>query len=321
MSPLLPGAPALELHEVRKVFGSHVAVDGLSVVVPAGTVYGFIGPNGAGKTTTLRMIVDIIRPDSGTIRVLGGDDPAEIRRRIGYLPEERGMYKKMRALDFVAYIGTLKGMSSGAARARGAEWMERFGLGAWQSAAVDALSKGMQQKLQFIATVLHDPELLILDEPFSGLDPVNIEVMTEAVMDARREGRTVIFSTHMMEHAERLSDAIFMIHRGRKVLDGPVSAIKSSRARRAIRLTCYGESGFVKELPFVERVREQGTDLEVFLREEVSPQALLEALVGRLEVARFDVSEPSLYDIFLAEASPDRGRRFAADGTLVEAAP
>ncbi|MCX5737073.1 MAG: ATP-binding cassette domain-containing protein, partial [Proteobacteria bacterium] len=180
--------PALKLEHVHKAFGDFVAVEDLSVEIPAGVVYGFIGPNGAGKTTTLRMLVDIIRPDRGTITVLGTSDPAHIRARIGYLPEERGIYKKMRALEFVTYIGTLKGMSPRAARERGAQLLDQFELGAWKQASVDALSKGMQQKLQFIATIVHDPELLILDEPFAGLDPVNIEALKEAIVGARRAG-------------------------------------------------------------------------------------------------------------------------------------
>jgi len=312
--------PALQLNGIRKTFGRHVAVDDVSLTVPAGSIYGFIGPNGAGKTTTLRMIVDIIRPDQGTIAVLGMRDPRAIRARIGYLPEERGVYKKMRAVEFAAYIGTLKGMSAAAARARGAQLLEEFDLGPWANATVDALSKGMQQKLQFIATIIHDPDLLILDEPFSGLDPVNIEVLKEAVLTARRAGRTVIFSTHMMEHAERLCDSIFMIHQGRKVLDGSVRSIRSQGAHRAIRLTCYGETAFVKELPYVERVREYGNDLEVFVTPETDSQQLLRDLIERVEISRFDVSDPSLYDVFLAAVAPDRKTRFTADGSLVEAA-
>jgi ABC-2 type transport system ATP-binding protein len=312
-------AYALELDQVYKTFGEHPAVDGVSVRIPSGTVYGFIGPNGAGKTTTLRMIVDIIRPDRGTVTVLGHSDPAAIRARIGYLPEERGMYVKMRTLEFAAYLGALKGMPTGAARARAAELMQRLGLGDWQAATVDALSKGMQQKLQFIATLVHDPELLILDEPFSGLDPVNVEVMTEAILELRRRGRTVIFSTHMMDHAERLCDAIFMIHRGRKVLDGPLADIKAHAPHRAIRLTAYGDHGFVHELPYVDRVREYGNHLEVFVRPGATPQHLLRDVVDRLDVTRFDVSDPSLYDIFLELVAPERTHRIGADGSWMPA--
>jgi ABC-2 type transport system ATP-binding protein len=308
---------ALELDGIRKTFGDHVAVDDVSVRVAAGTVHGFIGPNGAGKTTTLRMLVDIIRPDRGTVTVLGHQDPAAIRARIGYLPEERGMYQKMRAIDFVTYLGTLKGMTTRAARARGGELLERFDLVAWRAATVDMLSKGMQQKLQFIGTLVHDPELLILDEPFSGLDPVNVELLTEEILALRRRGRTVIFSTHMMDHAERLCDAIFMIHRGRKVLDGPLAEIKAHASRRAIKLRCYGESGFIRELPYVERVREYGNELEIFLQPGTPPHRLLRDVVDRVEVSRFDVSDPSLYDIFLELVAPERTHRIGADGSLV----
>ncbi|MBD3237827.1 MAG: ATP-binding cassette domain-containing protein [Candidatus Eisenbacteria bacterium] len=313
------GSPALRLDRVRKTFGTHVAVDDLSVTVPPGVIYGFIGPNGAGKTTTLRMIVDIIRPDRGTIEVLGERDPAAIRERIGYLPEERGMYKKMRTLEFIGYIGSLKGMSPAAARERGARLMEEYGLGKWTKANIDNLSKGMSQKLQFISTIVHDPELLILDEPFSGLDPVNIEALKQAVLQSRRAGRTIIFSTHMMEQAERLCDSIFMIHDGHKVLDGPVQEIKSSVARRAVRLRAYGDLDFVKGLPEVERVREYGNDLEIFLRDDASPQKLLREITARTEVSLFDVSEPSLYDIFIEKVAPDRRHTITADGSLVAA--
>ena len=310
---------ALQLDGVTKRFGNHTAVDDVSLTVPAGTIYGFIGPNGAGKTTTLRMIVDIIRPDTGTVTVLGRRDPAASRARIGYLPEERGMYKKMRALEFATYIGTLKGMAVRAARTKASELMDRYDLGAWKNATVDALSKGMQQKLQFIATIIHDPDLLILDEVFSGLDPVNVEALQESVRQARREGRTVIFSTHMMDHAERLCDSIFMIHQGRKVLDGPLARIKEAVPDRPVRLGCYGDHDFIRELPYVQRVRGFGNDLEIFLTEGTPAQRLLRDIDTRLEITRFEISEPSLYDIFLEQVAPGRGQRFAADGSLVTA--
>ncbi|MCK4414157.1 MAG: ATP-binding cassette domain-containing protein [Candidatus Eisenbacteria sp.] len=312
---------ALYLENITKTFGTHVAVDDVSVRVPTGSVYGFIGPNGAGKTTTLRMVIDIIRPDHGAIEVLGTRNLPEIRSRIGYLPEERGMYKKMRTLEFVSYIGSLKGMSPRAARERGSALMERYGLGRWQTATVDALSKGMQQKLQFISTIVHDPELLILDEPFSGLDPVNVEAIKETILQSRRDGRTVIFSTHMMEHAERLCDALFMIHEGRKVLDGTIQEIKSAHGDRAIHLTCYGASEFIRQLPYVIRMREYGNDLEVFISEETPPQAFLRDIVDRLKISRFDVTEPSLYDIFLEQVAPARRHQIAADGTLISTSP
>ena len=202
---------ALNLDHISKRFGQHLAVDDVSVKISAGSLYGFIGPNGAGKTTTLRIIVDIIRPDQGSVEVLGKTNPATIRRSLGYLPEERGMYKKMRCSDFVAYIGALKGVPMKTARKRAGDLMDQLDLGKWKTATVDALSKGMQQKLQFASTIIHEPELLILDEPFSGLDPVNLEVIKAVMLEYRRLGRTVIFSTHMMEQAERLCDSILMI--------------------------------------------------------------------------------------------------------------
>ncbi len=309
---------ALELDHITKTFSGHLAVDDVSLRVPTGVIHGFIGPNGAGKTTTLRMIMDIIRPDAGTLTVLGERDPAVTRARIGYLPEERGMYKKMHCLDFVAYIGKLKGMRPAEARERGAQLMDQFELGKWKSATVDALSKGMQQKLQFVSTIVHEPELLILDEPFSGLDPVNLEVITDAMLQYRRRGGTVIFSTHMMEHAERLCDSLFMIHRGRKVLDGPIRDIKSSASHPAIRLRCFGDASFVRDLPYVTRVREQGSDLEVFLDQESNPQILLQEVVKRVAVMSFDIAEPSLYDIFLELAGEKGRQRITADGQLVD---
>ncbi len=307
---------AIQLDQVRKTFGSHVAVADLSLDVPTGMLYGFIGPNGAGKTTTLRMIVDIIRPDSGAIEVLGERDPAVIRKRIGYLPEERGIYKKMRADEFVAYIGMLKGLPPAEGRDRAARIIDRLGLGDWGRATVDALSKGMQQKIQFAATIVHEPDLLILDEPFSGLDPVNIETIKNEMLAYRRAGRTVIFSTHMMEHAERLCDALFMIHQGRKVLDGPLERIKSNAPRRAVRLSCYGDAGFVRSLPYVARVREYGQELEIFLVDDGDPQQLLADIVGKVKVTTFDISDPSLYDIFLETAGVDRHERISPDGSL-----
>lgn len=310
---------SLRLDHICKTFGDHVAVDNVSLEVPSGVVYGFIGPNGAGKTTTLRMIVDIIRPDAGSIEVLGQTDPAAIRSRIGYLPEERGMYKKMRCLDFVAYIGTLKGLGPREARARAAGIIERLELGEWQTATVDTLSKGMQQKIQFASTIVHEPELLILDEPFTGLDPVNLEVLKNMILEYRREGRTVLFSTHMMEHAERLCDSILMIHQGRKVLDGTLQEIKTNIPDRAIRLSYYGNASFIEDLPYVSRVREYGNDMEIFTEEGTDPQTLLKDVVGKIRVTSFDVSEPSLYDIFLELAGPGRRQTIAPDGSLINA--
>ncbi len=308
---------ALKLEHVRKTFGDHVAVDDLSLEIPQGSLYGFIGPNGAGKTTTLRIIVDIIRPDQGSVQVLGDSDAASIRQRIGYLPEERGMYKKMRCIDFITYIATLKGVPRLEAVARAGRLMDELDLGKWKTATVDALSKGMQQKLQFASTVVHDPDLLILDEPFSGLDPVNLEMLKTAMLEYRRQGRTVIFSTHMMEHAERLCDSIVMIHRGHKVIDGTMTQVKANAPNRAIRLNYAGDGAFIEELPLVKRVREYGSDMEIFLNEGADSQDLLREFVDRIEIKTFDVSDPSLYDIFLQVAGASHLQHISDSGDLV----
>ena len=308
---------ALKLEHVRKTFGDHVAVEDLSLEIPQGSLYGFIGPNGAGKTTTLRITVDIIRPDVGRVEVLGDSDAASIRRRIGYLPEERGMYKKMRCIDFITYIAALKGVPRAEATARASRLMDEFDLGKWKTATIDALSKGMQQKLQFISTVVHEPDLLILDEPFSGLDPVNLEMLKTAMLAYRKQGRTVIFSTHMMEHAERLCDSIVMIHEGHKVIDGSMASIKANAPSRAIRLNYTGDGAFIENLPSVKRVREYGNDMEIFLQEGADSQELLQELVGRIGIKTFDVSDPSLYDIFLEVAGASHLHRISDTGDLV----
>src|SRR6266404_4318662 len=217
---------AVEIHQVTKTFGKHVAVHELSLEVPAGTVYGFIGPNGSGKTTTLRMIMRILHPNCGEIRVLGETSLTAANDRIGYLPEERGLYKQMKVRDVLRSYAELKGFRD--SKAAIDSWLERMGLADWSDKKVEALSKGMSQKVQFIATVVAKPELVLLDEPFSGLDPVNAVVLREAVLDLKREGTTVIFSTHDMAAAEQMCDFIFMIYRGRKVLDGTLASIKEA---------------------------------------------------------------------------------------------
>ena len=216
---------------VTKRFAGHTAVDALSLSVSSGNIYGLLGPNGAGKTTTLRMIMDIYEPDSGSVRLfdqIGGGRTHSAR--IGYLPEERGLYLRMRVLDVLVYLAEVKGVSRRSARLKAVEWLERLGLTAWRMRKVSDLSKGMQQKVQFISTVLHDPDLVILDEPFSGLDPVNSQVLRDTVVDYRRRGKTVLFSTHIMEHAEQLCDRLCIIARGRKLVDGTLAEVKSTHA-------------------------------------------------------------------------------------------
>ncbi len=229
---------------VTKRFAGHTAVDALSLSVSSGNIYGLLGPNGAGKTTTLRMIMDIYEPDSGSVRLfdqVGGGRTHSAR--IGYLPEERGLYLRMRVLDVLVYLAEVKGVSRRSARLKAVEWLERLGLTAWRMRKVSDLSKGMQQKVQFISTVLHDPDLVILDEPFSGLDPVNSQVLRDTVVDYRRRGKTVLFSTHIMEHAEQLCDRLCIIARGRKLVDGTLAEVKSTHGGKHVIVAFDGSQG------------------------------------------------------------------------------
>ena len=237
-------------------------------------------------------------PDEGRIEVLGHPNAEAVKDRLGYLPEEKGLYKKMRVGELLTYFGRLKGLPKAVARRRAHELLEDFGLGEWADQRCEALSKGMGQKVQVLGTLLHEPELVILDEPFSGLDPVNMEVMREAILRMRREGRTVIFSTHIMDQAERLCDAIFLIHHGRKLLDGSLTEVKASGSRGVL-LDYDGDGGILRELPGVERLNDSGKQAEIFLEPGMDAQELLASLVGRLTVRRFDLREPSLHEIFV----------------------
>ena len=290
---------AVELEGVEKRFGAKVAVDGLSLEVPRGCIYGVLGPNGAGKTTTLRMIIGIFYPDAGRLSVLGQSDPASVKERIGYLPEERGLYEKMRVRDLMTYFGQLKGMETGLARKRASELLQRYGLGESADKKCQTLSKGMAQKAQILATLIHEPELIILDEPFSGLDPLNRDLMRDLILQLKREGRSVIFSTHIMEQAEQICDRVLLIDDGRKILDGELSAVRSS-AGKEIRLDYDGDGDFLHDLPGVARVNDSGKQAELFMEEDADPQAVLAALVAaRVRVRRFDLRELSLHEIFI----------------------
>ena len=269
---------AVELSEVTKTYGSHRAVDSLSLTIPAGTVYGFIGPNGSGKTTTLRLILHILHPDSGRIAVLGREGVRAANDRLGYLPEERGLYKKMTVGNLLSYYAELKGLKARDAAPRIDRWLERMELGDWRKKKIEQLSKGMAQKVQYIATVLHEPELVILDEPFSGLDPVNLDVLRSAILELREQGSTVIFSTHDMAMAERMCDAILMIFKGEKVLDGSLTDIKQRYGEDTVRLRVEGGARQLEGLPSVGEVTDLGNYQEVRLAGD--PQALLQALAG-----------------------------------------
>jgi ABC-2 type transport system ATP-binding protein len=288
----------LTLDGVTKRFGHVLAVDSISFRIPAGAIYGFIGPNGAGKTTTIRMIMSIIYPDSGSITILGSSNGEAVKDRLGYLPEEKGLYKKMKAGEIVSYFGRLKGMPAREAKQKAAELLTRFGLGDWIDKRCEALSKGMSQKVQLLGTLIHGPELVILDEPFSGLDPVNVEVMRDVILQMKREGRTVIFSTHVMEQAEQICDSILMIHKGKKVLDSTLAEVKST-GDKGILLDYDGDGSILQSLPGVRRVNDSGKQAELFLQSGADPQAILAALVGKVAVRRFDLRDPSLHEIFI----------------------
>lgn len=295
---------ALTLDHVSKRFGSHQAVDAISLRIPAGSIYGFLGQNGAGKTTTIRMIMSIYYPDSGQITVLGEPNSESIKDRLGYLPEEKGLYKKMKAWELLAYFGTLKGVPKADAKVKARQLLETVGLGEFADHRCEQLSKGMGQKVQILATIMHDPELVILDEPFSGLDPVNVEMMREVILKMKRDGRTVIFSTHVMENAEKLCDGIVMIHRGKKVLDGTLAEVKSG-GDRGIQIDYDGSGDVLRELPGITRINDSGKHAEIFLAAGTDPQEILKRLVGRLVIRRFDLREPSLHEVFFRAVKGD----------------
>jgi ABC-2 type transport system ATP-binding protein len=293
---------AIRLHEVSKRFNGTAAVDGLSLTVPAGSIYGFIGPNGSGKTTTLRMIMNILLPDSGEIEVLGSRGTEAARDRVSYLPEERGLYKKMTIRRLLRYYARLKGGSLKAIDAAIEEWMQRLELPGLLDRRIETLSKGMSQKVQFIAAVVSTPTLLILDEPFSGLDPVNAQVLKDAVLEMRRRGTTVVFSTHDMSTAERMCDRIFMIFRGRKVLDGTLESIQNQYGADTVRIRTAGGVAALEGFAEIDAVNDFGQMQDVRLKGE--PQAFLQHLAARTAVYHFEVTRPSLQDIFVRIARP-----------------
>jgi ABC-2 type transport system ATP-binding protein len=297
---------ALILDGVSKRFSGHTAVDDLSLAVPRGAIYGILGPNGAGKSTTLRMVMNIIARDGGRISLLGADPAADraVLRRVGFLPEERGVYRKMKVTDVIVFFAELKGVGRAKARRDAEGWLERMGLGDWKQARVETLSKGMQQKVQFIATVIHDPELLILDEPQSGLDPVNQEVLRDTMLDARDRGKTVIFSTHNMEQAEQLCESVCIIAQGKKVLDGRLKDVKRENvgnrwyvefdpATDAARAFMQRETRFGAVAP-------HGDGWRIEMEPDADPRALLSALAGvDATVVRFEREQKSLHEIFI----------------------
>ena len=292
--------PTLELDAVRKTFGDFVAVDAVSFAVPQGSLFGLLGPNGAGKTTVIRMIMDILAPDRGEVRLRGRPRTRDDLRRIGYLPEERGLYRRMTVTDQLVFLGELHGVPRGEATKRAAQWLERLGLGAWAKAKVEALSKGMQQKIQIAGTLLHEPDLLILDEPFSGLDPINQGVLKEALAELRERGTTILFSTHIMEHAEKLCDRICLISSGRVVLAGELAALKRERGGNVYRVRTDGPEAALEGLPGVAQVVPKGDgEARLLLAPEADPGEMLATLVGRTRVREYRSEEPDLETLFI----------------------
>ncbi len=295
--------PIISVSGVTKKFGDVTAVRELSLDVPQGCVFGLLGPNGAGKTTTLRMILGIFLPDEGEISVFDGQGVDDAKSRIGYLPEERGLYRKMKVGDVLRFFCEIKGVDKNTARKSVDRWLDRLGLADWKDKKVEELSRGMQQKAQFIATVIHEPDLLILDEPFSGMDPVSTTQMKDIVLEQKNAGKTVIFSTHIMEQAERLCDEICLISKGRAVLKGPLTQIKRSYGTDSVHIQYSGDGSFIEQLPGVESADDYGNYIELKLSRDADAPSLLREICTKVAVTRFEVVEPSLNRIFIEMVS------------------
>lgn len=294
----------IKLDGVTKRFGEFTAVTELSLDVRAGRVFGLLGPNGAGKTTTIRMIVNITAPDSGTILLFGRQIDPGLQDRIGYLPEERGLYKKMRVADQLRFFAEIKNMRGKEVESKIDEWLARVKLSDWKNKRATELSKGMQQKIQFITAVIHDPDLLILDEPFSGLDPVNVELMKEIVLDLKRAGKTIIFSTHQMEVAEKICDDICLLNRSRKVFEGSLREIKSSFGRNSVAVRCEGGDGVLDDPALVSKLVRHADEAQALLAPGADAQILLKRLIGSgAVIGKFEMVEPSLNDIFITKVT------------------
>jgi len=291
---------ALMVDGVSKFYDSFKAVDSVSFRVESGKMFGLLGPNGAGKTTTMRMILNILLPDEGTIQIFGEPFQERHKDKIGYLPEERGLYPKMKLIDHLQFLGEMKGLSARDARKTSLQWLERFELVQWADNKIQDLSKGMQQKVQFIATILHSPELLIVDEPFSGLDPINTKFLKDILLELKNSGKTIILSTHLMDQAEKLCDDICLINKGKVVLQGALSEIKKRYSHNSVLLEYSGDISFLEKSDFIKDIDDYGNYVEIRLKDNVSPQQLFQALAqSAVEVTRFEAAETSLNQIFI----------------------
>jgi ABC-2 type transport system ATP-binding protein len=303
----LNGAP-IKLRSVSKRFGTHTAVSSLDLEIPKGTVYGLLGPNGSGKTTTLRIIMGILLPDQGAVELLGGPPGVEQNDRVGYLPEERGVYRKMKVRDLLVFLGEIRGLARLDALRKAMDWLERLDLAEWADKRTQDLSKGMQQKVQFIGTVLHDPEVLILDEPFSGLDPINQEVLERIVREFQAKGTTILFSTHLMDHAERLCERVCLISKAEKVLDSDLKELKRRERKGLVAVEFEGDAGWLRG-PEVREIQAVEDGIHLLLKEGADHQAILRrGVAAGVRIDRFDLVEPRLHEIFVRHAGePENG--------------
>ena len=291
-------ADVVELRGIRKSYDHFVAVDHLSFAIRAGSVYGLLGPNGAGKTSTIRMMIGITMPDDGEVRLFGEKFHRPQLDRIGYLPEERGLYKRMKVLDHLIFLGRLRGLSEREARQRSLAWCRRLQMEEWTHKKVEELSKGMQQKIQFAAALLHEPDLIIMDEPFAGLDPANAVMLKDILLELKKSGKTILFSTHRMDQVERLCDAICLIDHGRAVLEGDLAKIKASYGKNHVQMQYDGDPR-LEECPLVQSINNYGNYVEVRLKPGADAQELLRMAAERARIGRFELLEPSLEEIFI----------------------
>jgi len=306
---------AVRLEGVTKRFGKHAAVTGLDLDVPQGVIYGLLGPNGSGKTTTIRMIMGILHPDEGRVSLFGAAADEALRKRVGYLPEERGVYRKMKCLDLVVFLAEIRGVPRAEGRKRALHWLDRLDLPEWADKKVEDLSKGMQQKIQFIGTVIHEPELLILDEPFSGLDPINQDVLEEIVLDFHARGTTILFSTHLMDQAERLCERVCLISRSRKVLDADLKELKTAERKGLVAVEFDGPDRWLQG-PEVQSMEEVNGAVHLILRDGADHQAILRrGVAAGATIYRFDLVEPRLHEIFVRHV----GAAEAADASTPRA--
>jgi ABC-2 type transport system ATP-binding protein len=293
----------LEVKSISKSFGDLRAVDNISFFMEEGSVFGLLGPNGAGKTTTIRMIMNIIIPDSGNVMVMGENNSKNTMNYIGYLPEERGIYRKMKVGEVLIFLSELKSMNRHEAKKQIDYWLKRLDLIDWKKKKIEELSKGMQQKLQFIATILHKPKLLILDEPFLGLDPINTNLIKEIILEMKKQGTTIIFSTHLMDSAEKLCDEIMLINKGKNILSGKLSDIKKGFGKKNIHLEYDGKDDFLTSSEMIKKFDNFGNYVEVQLKKDTNSQDFLNEIVNSIAIKKFEIVEPSLNDIFIESVS------------------